>query len=214
MKKEYNKIHERYTELLRSHCDLMERVKIMFGTDEAANGNNMPSLSNLAGTLRTNLHRLGSQDDGSYAESFNAITSNETSEPMSILPQRHTDNMIPRQAWIETEMSYDDTTTIIEDVEELQRDKDKDKDLRDRDHSLSGKFALVQFAMPPGLVRLAIISNNRLSGYRSYFFRQFPSCLPKENMCIPRSMPPMVKLCLRLFGSVFFLLCFPFLHSC
>src|SRR6218665_3118793 len=33
LRKEYNKLHERNTELLRSHCDLMERFKIMFGAD-------------------------------------------------------------------------------------------------------------------------------------------------------------------------------------
>ena len=38
-KKEYNKLHERYTELFRTHMDYMERTKILLGTDR-------PELSN------------------------------------------------------------------------------------------------------------------------------------------------------------------------
>lgn len=33
MKREYTKLHERYTELFKTHCDYMERTKILFGTD-------------------------------------------------------------------------------------------------------------------------------------------------------------------------------------
>lgn len=33
MKKEYSKLHERYTELFKSHMDYMERSKAMMGTD-------------------------------------------------------------------------------------------------------------------------------------------------------------------------------------
>ena len=120
---------------------MMERVKIMFGNDDAAAaGNNLPSLANL-GSPRSNFQRFGSQEEGSYAESFQPITSTaESTEPQSIPQQRSSilSNAMPRQAWSD-EMSYDDTQTIIEDIEELQ--KDKDKDLRDRDHSLSGMFS-------------------------------------------------------------------------
>ncbi|XP_071087279.1 C-Jun-amino-terminal kinase-interacting protein 4-like isoform X13 [Haliotis cracherodii] len=34
MKKEYNKLHERYTELFKTHMDYMERTKILMGTDK------------------------------------------------------------------------------------------------------------------------------------------------------------------------------------
>ena len=141
IKKEYNKVHERYTELLRSHCDLMERVKIMFGTDEATN--NMPSLTNLAGTLKANFQKFFSSEDAIFNETYNITTSTDSSGPMSILPQRSDtlSNLVPRQAWIETEMSYDDTNTILEDVEELQKDKEKDKEMRD--HSLTGMLAML-----------------------------------------------------------------------
>ncbi|KAF4529601.1 hypothetical protein B566_EDAN017931, partial [Ephemera danica] len=33
MKKEYSKLHERYTELFKTHVDYMERTKILLGTD-------------------------------------------------------------------------------------------------------------------------------------------------------------------------------------
>ncbi|KAK6173182.1 hypothetical protein SNE40_016686 [Patella caerulea] len=36
MKKEYNKLHERYTELFKTHMDYMERTKILMGTDKLA----------------------------------------------------------------------------------------------------------------------------------------------------------------------------------
>lgn len=42
LKKEYNKLHERYTELMRSHMDYMERAKILIGTDRIADMANSP----------------------------------------------------------------------------------------------------------------------------------------------------------------------------
>jgi len=33
MKKEYTKLHERYTELFKTHVDYMERTKMMLGSD-------------------------------------------------------------------------------------------------------------------------------------------------------------------------------------
>jgi hypothetical protein len=37
MKKEYAKLHERYTELFKTHIDYMERTKILMGTDRLEN---------------------------------------------------------------------------------------------------------------------------------------------------------------------------------
>lgn len=36
-KKEYNKLHDRYTELLKSHCDVVERVRHLVGNAEVSN---------------------------------------------------------------------------------------------------------------------------------------------------------------------------------
>jgi len=33
IKKEYSKLHDRYTELFKTHMDYMERTKILMGTD-------------------------------------------------------------------------------------------------------------------------------------------------------------------------------------
>ena len=33
LKKEYSKLHDRYTELFKTHMDYMERTKILMGTD-------------------------------------------------------------------------------------------------------------------------------------------------------------------------------------
>ena len=33
MKKEFSRLHERYTELFKTHVDYMERTKILLGTD-------------------------------------------------------------------------------------------------------------------------------------------------------------------------------------
>lgn len=34
MKKEYSKLHERYTELFKTHMDYMERTKILMGSTD------------------------------------------------------------------------------------------------------------------------------------------------------------------------------------
>lgn len=43
LKKEYNKLHERYTELFKNHCDYMERTKILFGNDNRFESNTVLS---------------------------------------------------------------------------------------------------------------------------------------------------------------------------
>ncbi|CAI9734626.1 C-Jun-amino-terminal kinase-interacting protein 4-like isoform X5 [Octopus vulgaris] len=45
MKKEYSKLHERYTELFRTHMDYMERAKIVMGTDRLADLANSPRVN-------------------------------------------------------------------------------------------------------------------------------------------------------------------------
>ena len=41
MKKEYSKLHERYTELFKSHMDYMERSKAMMGSERMEQMQNM-----------------------------------------------------------------------------------------------------------------------------------------------------------------------------
>ncbi|CAG2111825.1 unnamed protein product, partial [Medioppia subpectinata] len=110
MKKEYNKLHDRYNEVLRSHCELMERVKILIGTDE--------------GILKSQLNKRndleGSGEESNYSEHMRRDSSSPT----------------PRQAWADTEMSLDDNPpSIIEDMDDM-RDRDKDRDYQ----SLTGQY--------------------------------------------------------------------------
>ncbi|KPM07010.1 JNK-interacting protein 3-like protein [Sarcoptes scabiei] len=155
MKKEYSKLHERYTELLRSHCDLMERVKIMFGTDESTNSNTNnnnainQTKENLASVFKSNLQRLTTNEDNLDNYDLTGIDADDhldhhqnTTLALSSDMNRAGEslsNSLARQAWIETEMSYDDTTTIIEDVEELQKDKFSSTN-NNRDQSLTENF--------------------------------------------------------------------------
>merc|ERR1719391_471364 len=48
-KNEYNKLHERYTELFRTHMDYMERTKILMGTDKLSDLTGMSPRINKGG---------------------------------------------------------------------------------------------------------------------------------------------------------------------
>ncbi|OTF82841.1 hypothetical protein BLA29_005575 [Euroglyphus maynei] len=161
IKKEYSKLHEKYNELRRNHFDVMERVKIILGID----GDNKdlslkeaPNFSNLANMFRTNLQKFVSTEDNmeNYDLSGMSTTNQRVDDDDDgvghpyIHQSNHSfvtsDSASNRQdRWIETEMSYDDTTTIIEDVEELQKDNSKDKN--NRDQSLSGIFMDLKFSL-------------------------------------------------------------------
>lgn len=126
----------------------MERVKIMFGTEDALNSStlNSANLASLAGVVKSNLQKFNANiEEASEAQSKEPInqinvTSNDYNETMMSQSDL---NSMQRQNWLETEMSYDDTSTIIEDVDELQ--KDNAKDSKDRDQSLSGKQSSIDF---------------------------------------------------------------------
>jgi len=51
MKKEYSKLHERYTELFKTHIDYMERTKSILGTerlDQLGPGTARPRIAGMA----------------------------------------------------------------------------------------------------------------------------------------------------------------------
>ncbi|CAF0875572.1 unnamed protein product [Didymodactylos carnosus] len=50
MKQEYKRLHDRYCELFKAHCDYMERTKILYGTDK------LDQLSSNALRVRSNMH--------------------------------------------------------------------------------------------------------------------------------------------------------------
>ena len=56
MKREYGRLHERYTELFKTHCDYMERTKILFGTDR------LDQLQNQTTTTATNRLSMNKKD--------------------------------------------------------------------------------------------------------------------------------------------------------
>lgn len=145
MKSEYNKLHTRYTELLRSHCDLMERVKILIGNEDFSSANNTSGPPSLAASaaIRNFLTKKLEMDEAL-----------ETEQKDEQARAREADLLAPpeasRPAW-DTEMSLEDAS-IIEDVDDIPRDQqnslshqhprdtsDREKE-RERDlNSLNGK---------------------------------------------------------------------------
>jgi len=131
MKGEYGKLHGRYTELLRSHCDLMERVKILIGNEDFSNSSGPASLT--ASTALKNFLTKKSEMD----------------QVLALEEQRneghHTNSDLQNQRqWIDAELSLEDAS-IIEDVEEIPRDRDrisgeKTLDSLREPQSLSGKL--------------------------------------------------------------------------
>ncbi|XP_074598830.1 JNK-interacting protein 3-like isoform X2 [Brevipalpus obovatus] len=116
LKVENTKIHSRYNELLRSHCDLMERMKILIDNEDTSN--------------------TGPQSFGTYKpylpkkSDFESMSS-QFGESMEVNSTRNisSSTLAPRQAWIDTDLSLEDAS-IIEDVDEIPRDKyyDREKD--------------------------------------------------------------------------------------
>jgi JNK-interacting protein 3 len=106
LKLENGKLHNRYNELLRSQCDLMERMKILVGNDDSLSITGPQSLTSkpLAGK------KCDSQIFFGFCEEPEAERTKATS-------------LIPRQAWVDTELSLEDAS-IIEDVDDMPRDKE------------------------------------------------------------------------------------------
>lgn len=131
MKAEYNKLHSRYTELLRSHCDLMERVKILIGNEDFSNTSSGPASLTVATALKNFLTRKLELDQ--------TLASEEEKQPT----RGQTNNSGHQKEW-EAELSLEDAS-IIEDVEDIPRDKDRheklDKQLDSlQPQSLNGKL--------------------------------------------------------------------------
>jgi len=53
LKREYTKLHERYTELFKTHCDYMDRTKILFGNENRADSSNSGTNLNSNGQTNT-----------------------------------------------------------------------------------------------------------------------------------------------------------------
>ena len=74
LKNEFANLHHRNTELLRSYCDLMERVKILIGNEELINSNfgSYSSLENkgLAKLKRTNAELIENFEKNTNLKEF------------------------------------------------------------------------------------------------------------------------------------------------
>ncbi|XP_015795689.1 C-Jun-amino-terminal kinase-interacting protein 4 isoform X2 [Tetranychus urticae] len=124
LKTENSKLHTRYNDLLRSHCDLMERMKILIGGDDDTGQTNIvPSSNNKPTTSRKS-------DVESYSSHSEEVDINMPSKNLASAI------MGPRQAWIDTDLSLEDAS-IIEEVDEIPRDREKDREM----NSLTGRIS-------------------------------------------------------------------------
>lgn len=116
-KGEYNKLHSRYTELLRSHCDLMERVKILIGSDSlvGVDSSSGPSSIQASAALRNFLAKKNEMDERLESETMNADARGQRVGDLT--------SPVNPKVWLDTELSLEDAS-IIEDVEDIPRDKE------------------------------------------------------------------------------------------
>lgn len=84
LKKEYAKLHERYTELFKTHMDYMERTKLLLSGAQLANERNE---SNRLNSNRMGLYR----SSGPVSIGFASLEVNEgvDSEPISPISSSH-----------------------------------------------------------------------------------------------------------------------------
>ncbi|CAL4074756.1 unnamed protein product, partial [Meganyctiphanes norvegica] len=76
LKKEYSKLHERYTELFKTHMDYMERTKILMGTDRL---DQMGSARNrIPGFSLGNMNSLPFRSSGPMSFGFSSLDPNKS----------------------------------------------------------------------------------------------------------------------------------------
>ncbi|CAF3562997.1 unnamed protein product, partial [Rotaria sordida] len=86
MKQEYKRLHDRYCELFKVHCDYMERTKILYGTDrldQSATNTNSQSRGNL---------QLSSISQVSNEKQTDKTASHDSDISLTLLKQRHIDS--------------------------------------------------------------------------------------------------------------------------
>ncbi|CAF1491332.1 unnamed protein product [Rotaria sordida] len=86
MKQEYKRLHDRYCELFKVHCDYMERTKILYGTDrldQSATNTNSQSRGNL---------QLSSTSQVSNEKQTDKMASHDSDISLILLKQRHIDS--------------------------------------------------------------------------------------------------------------------------
>lgn len=111
----------------------MERTKILMGNDDGPMSLGPPSLS-----FSANLKPIKKSDIDPY--------SSQCGESLEVNPPRvlSSSNLIPRQAWVDTDLSLEDAS-IIEDIDDIPRDRDRNAD-RDKDtQSITGMMFAYSF---------------------------------------------------------------------
>jgi hypothetical protein len=104
MKKEYAKLHDRYTELFKTHMDYMERTKILMGTDRLENFG-VPSSNR-------KLNNLMTRSAGPMSYGFESMANNSSMMKSLTSPDGTTSILNAggnlRHSNIQEEMSMDD----------------------------------------------------------------------------------------------------------
>ncbi|OXA53198.1 JNK-interacting protein 3 [Folsomia candida] len=114
MKKEYSKLHDRYTELFKTHMDYMERTKILMGTDRLEN-------FGISGMNRK-LNNLMTRSAGPMSYGFESLANNSSMMKSYTSPDGSSGS-IPYQSGnmrppnIQEEMSMDDVSEALPDSE-------------------------------------------------------------------------------------------------
>jgi len=111
MKKEYAKLHDRYTELFKTHMDYMERTKILMGTDRLENFG-VPSVNK-------KLNNLMTRSAGPMSYGFESLANNSSMLKSLTSPDGTISILSPggnlRHSNIQEEMSMDDVSEALPD---------------------------------------------------------------------------------------------------
>ena len=108
MKREYSKLHDRYTELFKTHIDYMERTKILMGTDR---------LENFGMPATKRMNNIMTRSAGPVSIGFSSLENNSILKSIAS-PNDGINSMVTSPAGIRTsssvniqeEMTMDDIT--------------------------------------------------------------------------------------------------------
>ncbi|KAG9511139.1 JNK-interacting protein, partial [Fragariocoptes setiger] len=114
---EYNKLHDRYSDLLRSHCDVMERVRHLLGNDAAdVNYITNPS-SGLTVSLEQPQSEVGVAQRAKHREV--GITSSGSSKRSEIGSFSETPGRSKNSVWNDTtELTLEDASLVVIDEDD------------------------------------------------------------------------------------------------
>lgn len=101
-KKEYNKLHDRYTELLKSHCDVVERFRHLAGNTEVAN----------IGSINVPHQMVAPSSDLTTSDMQHTATKLKTKADESNVATARTRDML--KSWNpDTELTLEDASLVV-----------------------------------------------------------------------------------------------------